>query len=132
MTKEWGINPLCGRWKIFGKPWIVTKLVKAWALKKMNMRAQVAHSCNPSYSGGRERSQPRQIVHHKTLCWKKPITKKSWWSGSSSSSSTKKKWIVCSLIITLKNGVSLHEGDLRWKESWGNALNAQLYLDSPL
>jgi hypothetical protein len=45
----------------------------------------VAHTCNPSYSGGRNQehpgwSQPRQIVHE-TLSWKNPITKKGWWRG---------------------------------------------------
>jgi hypothetical protein len=46
----------------------------------------MAHTYNPSYSGGRDQEDlgsklPRQIVCE-TLCWKKPITKKGWCSGS--------------------------------------------------
>jgi hypothetical protein len=61
----------------------------------------VAHTCNPSYSGGRDqedrvRRQPGQIVLE-TLSQKKLFTKKSWCHGSrcgtlsSSPTTTKKK-----------------------------------------
>jgi hypothetical protein len=48
-------------------------------------QALVAHACNPSYSGGRDRrivvgSQPGQIIRE-TIS-KKPFAKKGWWSGS--------------------------------------------------
>jgi hypothetical protein len=50
-------------------------------------QAPVAHTCNPSYSGGRVRrwqfeARPRQIVC-KTLSGKNPSQKKGWYSGSS-------------------------------------------------
>jgi hypothetical protein len=43
----------------------------------------VAHTCNPSYSGGRDQEDlcPGQIVQE-TLSRKNPLPKRSWWSGS--------------------------------------------------
>jgi hypothetical protein len=38
-------------------------------------QAPVAHTCNPSYSGGRDQSQPGQIIHD-SLLWKNKGTKK--------------------------------------------------------
>jgi hypothetical protein len=59
-------------------------------LKKNPSHARhVVHTCNPSYSGGRDQedhglkpASPWQIVL-KILFWKKLNTKKVWWSGSS-------------------------------------------------
>jgi hypothetical protein len=41
----------------------------------------VAHTCNCSFSGGRDQRQLEQIAHE-TLSQKTPITKKGWLSGS--------------------------------------------------
>jgi hypothetical protein len=53
--------------------------------KMICLARQVAHTCNPSYSGGKTRrivvqSQTKQIVLRPYL--KKAITKKGWWSSS--------------------------------------------------
>jgi hypothetical protein len=48
--------------------------------------ALVAHSCNPSYSGGRDQedhsSKPALENSLQSPILKKPIIKKGWWSGS--------------------------------------------------
>jgi hypothetical protein len=46
----------------------------------------VAHTCDPSYSGGRDLeesgSKPAQANSSEDPISKKPITKKGWWSDS--------------------------------------------------
>jgi hypothetical protein len=48
--------------------------------------ALVAHTCNPSYSGGRDQedhcAKSVQANSSQDSYLKKPVTKKSWWSGS--------------------------------------------------
>jgi hypothetical protein len=47
----------------------------------------MAHSCNPSYSGGRDQeyqnSKPAQANRSRDPILKKPFTKKGWWSAQS-------------------------------------------------
>jgi hypothetical protein len=49
-------------------------------------QALVAHTFNPSYSGGRDQedlgSRPVQANSSRDPISNKPITKKGWWSGS--------------------------------------------------
>jgi hypothetical protein len=49
-------------------------------------RALLAHTCNPSYSGGRDQEdqglKPARANTSQDCMWKKPFTKKGWWSGS--------------------------------------------------
>jgi hypothetical protein len=49
-------------------------------------QASVAHTCNPSYSGGRDQedcdSKPADGSSLQDPTLKKPITKKNWWTGS--------------------------------------------------
>jgi hypothetical protein len=48
--------------------------------------APVAHTCNLSYSGGRDQedrsSKPIWANSLRDPIWKNPFTKKGWWSGS--------------------------------------------------
>jgi hypothetical protein len=48
--------------------------------------APVAHTCNPSYSGGRDQEDPglKPVRGNSSgdPISKKPITKMGWWSGS--------------------------------------------------
>jgi hypothetical protein len=45
--------------------------------------AQVAHTCNLSYSGGRDLgSKPSRVNSSTRPYLKQPITKRGWWSGS--------------------------------------------------
>jgi hypothetical protein len=54
--------------------------------KTASCQALVAHTCNPSYSGGRDEedhgSKPAWANSSRDHILKKPITKKGWWSGS--------------------------------------------------
>jgi hypothetical protein len=45
-------------------------------IKEQAKQAPVAHTCNPSYSGGRD------LQFEASPISKKPIMKKGWWSGS--------------------------------------------------
>jgi hypothetical protein len=49
-------------------------------------QALVAHTCNPSYSEGRDQEdhsvKPAQGNSSRDPILKKPFTKKGWWSGS--------------------------------------------------
>jgi hypothetical protein len=49
-------------------------------------KAPVAHACNPSYSGGKDKedqgSKPAWASSSQDPISKIPITKKGWWSGS--------------------------------------------------
>jgi hypothetical protein len=52
----------------------------------MTKRGPVAHSCNPSYSGGRDQedhsSNPARANGLQDPISKKPFIKKGWWGGS--------------------------------------------------
>jgi hypothetical protein len=56
------------------------------ALKKLAMHWWLAHTYNPSYSGGRDQeergSKPAQANSTRDPISKKPHTKKDWWSSS--------------------------------------------------
>jgi hypothetical protein len=55
-------------------------------VKKKKSWALVAHSCNPSYSGGRDlenqSSKPAQANGLRDLISKNPLQKYGWWSSS--------------------------------------------------
>jgi hypothetical protein len=59
---------------------------KTMQLKQWASQAPMAHTCNTSYSGGRDQqncssNQPRQIVPQDPIS-KKPSQNNDWWSGS--------------------------------------------------
>jgi hypothetical protein len=62
-------------WQSIWRIWIVTNSMIFTKLQESPM--PVAHTCNPSYSGGRD--QKDQGSKPASSCWKKPITKKGWW-----------------------------------------------------
>jgi hypothetical protein len=55
----------------------------------------MAHTCNPSYAGGRDQEdhslKPARAIVRETLSKKKKITKRGWWALSSNLSTAKKK-----------------------------------------
>jgi hypothetical protein len=57
-----------------------------WVHRRTLGRAQVAHTCNPSYSGDRDQedwsSKPAWANSLRDSILKKHITEKGWWSGS--------------------------------------------------
>jgi hypothetical protein len=63
---------------IFFKMSLEYKTIPSWAL--------VAHTCHPSYSGGRDQEdRGSKTTHGNSLrdpILKTPITRKGWWSGS--------------------------------------------------
>jgi hypothetical protein len=60
-------------------------LYKGFKIVKLS-RASEAHTCNPSYSGGRDQedcsSKPVQENSSRDPISKKPFTRKGWWNGS--------------------------------------------------
>jgi hypothetical protein len=104
----------------------------------------VAHTCNLSYSGGKDQerikvwSKPGQIVR-KILSWKYPTLKKGWWSGVaqaaeclcsklkilSSNPSTppqktpklKQSFRVCTIMSVLRLGEEASAQDRVWRRS---------------
>jgi hypothetical protein len=74
---------------------------------------QVAHSCNPSYSGGRDQQdhgwKPAWANSSWDLISKRPFTKKGWWSGARC-----RPWVQTSVLQKKKdrNCISNHHSQV--------------------